>query len=174
MGDVDHSMVVKSCLAFECTPRRSVAFMSARIAAAPIDDGIGIAEMAACSGLSQDTLRWYEREGLIPGIARTSDGRRTFTPRMVALVQLLSRLRSTGMPTADMREFASLVDGGAGTHQSRIELLSRHRERIAERQRTLTEASDALEAKISHYEELISRGLDCNGTAINEQDQELQ
>ncbi|MGB3372001.1 MAG: MerR family DNA-binding transcriptional regulator, partial [Rhodococcus sp. (in: high G+C Gram-positive bacteria)] len=32
--------------------------------------------MAACSGLSQDTLRWYEREGLIPGMARTSDGRR--------------------------------------------------------------------------------------------------
>lgn len=63
---------------------------------------------------------------------------------------------------------------GAGTHQSRIELLSRHRERIAERQRTLTEASDALEAKISHYEDLVSRGLDCNGTPIDEQGQERQ
>ncbi|MDZ7910653.1 MAG: MerR family transcriptional regulator [Rhodococcus sp. (in: high G+C Gram-positive bacteria)] len=70
--------------------------------------GIGIAEMAESSGLTQDTLRWYEREGLIPEIPRTAMGRRAFNPRLVALVKLLVRLRATGLPTADMRRFVVL------------------------------------------------------------------
>lgn len=125
--------------------------------------GIGIAEMSSCSGLSQDTLRWYEREGLIPNVPRATDRRRIFTPRMIAFVQLLARLRATGMPTADMRTFVTLVEGGSSTHQDRIELLSSHRARIAERQTLLAEASNALEAKIAHYRDLIERGLDCDG-----------
>lgn len=131
-------------------------------------DGIGIAEMAECSGLTQDTLRWYEREGLVPNIPRTATGHRVFTPRMVAVVNLLVRLRTTGMPTADMRQFVTLIAGGSTTHQLRIDILSAHRLRIAERQRQLTEASEALEAKLSHYKDLISRGLDCTGVAITD------
>ncbi|MDJ0362553.1 MerR family transcriptional regulator [Rhodococcus sp. H29-C3] len=129
-------------------------------------EGIGIAEMAECSGLTQDTLRWYEREGLTPDIPRSANGRRVFTPRMVSLLNLLVRLRSTGMPTADMRDFVKLIDGGPATHRQRIAILSAHRARIAERQRHLTDASNALESKISHYELLISEGLDCEGAAV--------
>lgn len=166
----------------ECTRRRNVAFMSAPSlpTASPVHptidsaDGIGIAEMASAAGLTADTLRWWEREGLIPVPPRTATGRRIFTPRLVAAVQLLVRLRETGMPTADMRQFVSLIAGGSATHHHRVEILSAHRSRIAERQRQLDAARDALEAKISHYQELISLGLDCDGapnrTDTREQD----
>jgi DNA-binding transcriptional MerR regulator len=130
------------------------------------DVSIGIAEMAESSGLTQDTLRWYEREGLIPEIPRTAMGRRAFSPRLVALVKLLVRLRTTGMPTADMRRFVILVNLGASTHQERIDILTAHRVRVEEKQRRLAEARSALESKISHYEDLIAQGLDCDGLAV--------
>lgn len=130
--------------------------------------------MAHRAGLTADTLRWWEREGLLPVPPRTGTGRRVYTSRMMAAVQLLVRLRETGMPTADMRRFVSLIEGGSTTHEHRIEILSAHRSRIAERRQRLDEARDALEAKISHYQELILLGLDCDGepsrTDIREQD----
>lgn len=123
--------------------------------------------MAQLAGLSKDTLRWYEREGMLPDVPRGPTGRRAYGGRVASLVILLSRLRATGMPTADMRLFAQLVGQGAASHGRRVAVLEAHRARIAEQQRRLAEASEALEGKIAHYEHLIARGLDCDGAPIH-------
>ncbi len=70
--------------------------------------GLRIGEVAARSGVSLDTLRYYERVGLLDGIARTPGGRRVFDDDDIAWLHILRCLRDTGMPIAQMRRYADL------------------------------------------------------------------
>ena len=72
-------------------------------------------QVAEKCGLSQHTLRWYERIGLLDRVARTADGRRRYSDADVDWILLLSRLRATGMPVRDMLRYAGLVRSGAGS-----------------------------------------------------------
>jgi DNA-binding transcriptional MerR regulator len=119
-----------------------------------VDAAFGIAEVAERTGLTQDTLRWYEREGMIPPVARGTDRRRRYDEQSVQRIELLVRLRATGMPTCEMREFAELLAGGTETHKRRLELLLAHRRRILARQQRLAECLDAVDTKISYYHRL--------------------
>ena len=92
------------------------------------DRYLGISEVAESTGFSLDTLRWYEREGLFPRVERDSSRRRRYSPREVSLLRTLARLRRTGMPTREMREFTRLVTEGAATHGQRLALLAAHRD----------------------------------------------
>lgn len=123
---------------------------------------LGIAEVAELSGLSQDTLRWYEREGLLPTVNRGSDRRRRYTERETSLVVTLARLRMTGMSTEEMRQFSSLVAEGAASHGRRLAILERHRDRILARRAELDVGLSALDAKADYYRLLIDEGLDCD------------
>ena len=129
-----------------------------------VEDGryLGISEVAESTGFSLDTLRWYEREGLLPRVERDSSRRRRYSPRDVALLRTLARLRRTGMPTKEMREFTRLVTEGAATHGQRLALLAAHQERIVARLRELQGDLTVLEDKVEHYRYLIGQGLDCD------------
>jgi DNA-binding transcriptional MerR regulator len=122
---------------------------------------LGISEAAESTGFSLDTLRWYEREGLFPPVERDSSQRRRYSPSDVALLRTLARLRRTGMPTREMREFTQLVTAGAATHGQRLALLAAHRERIVARLDELHGDLAVLEEKIEHYRYLIEQGLEC-------------
>jgi DNA-binding transcriptional MerR regulator len=165
-------------LALECTPTDSVPVMTVVVTEA--ERSLGIAEVAESTGLSQDTLRWYEREGLLPRVERGSDRRRRYSRRHVGLLRLLVRLRRTGMPTREMRQFSRLVTEGAATHGRRMALLATHRERILARLAELQGDLVALDEKVEHYQQLIERGLDCDGapvdaaTAIRQRDTAVQ
>ena len=143
--------------------------MSTQIGVEVLDDtdaSLGIAEVARLSGLSQDTLRWYEREGLLPAVRRGPDRRRRYTRRDAALVEMLAKLRESGMPTEEMREFSRLIAGGAATHRRRLAILEGHRERIHRRQAELDQHLVSLEEKVTHYRYLIGAGLDCDGRPV--------
>jgi len=86
-------------------------------------------ETAEKCGLSQHTLRWYERIGLLDRVARTADGRRRYSDADLDWILLLSRLRATGMPVRDMLRYAELVRSGA-QEQERLALLEQHREHV--------------------------------------------
>jgi DNA-binding transcriptional MerR regulator len=123
---------------------------------------LGISEVAESTGFSLDTLRWYEREGLLPRVQRDSSQRRRYSPRDVALLRTLARLRRTGMPTREMREFTRLVTEGAATHGQRLALLAAHQERIVARLAEMQDDLVVLEKKVEHYQYLIEQGLDCD------------
>ena len=129
-----------------------------------VEDGryLSISEVAESTGFSLDTLRWYEREGLLPRVERDSNRRRRYSPRDVALLRTLARLRRTGMPTKEMREFTRLSTEGAATHGQRLALLAAHRERIVARLAELQSDLAVLEEKVEHYRYLIEQGLDCD------------
>jgi len=81
-----------------------------------------ISEASAKTGLSQHTLRWYERIGLLDAVDRTADGRRRYSERDLDLLNVFTKLRDTGMPVKEMRRYAGLVRSGAGQAE-RLELL---------------------------------------------------
>ncbi|GAB3750444.1 MULTISPECIES: MerR family transcriptional regulator [unclassified Yimella] len=130
------------------------------------DREIGIAEMAQMSGLTPDTLRWYEKEGMLPPVGRGVDGRRAYSGRDRDLVRLLAALRATGMPTSLMKEFVALIAEGAASHGRRIDVLQESRERLESRRREIDEALAALDAKVDHYRQLIDAGLDCDNRPV--------
>lgn len=128
---------------------------------------MGIAEMAELCGLTPDTLRWYEKDGILPPVPRSTDGRRVYTEVDAGIVQLLAALRRTGMTTAQMREFVSLLEEGAASHGRRISLLHQVQQDLEERRARLDAAQHALTVKIAHYERLIAEGLDCQGLPVD-------
>jgi DNA-binding transcriptional MerR regulator len=107
-------------------------------------------EAAEKCGLTQYTLRWYERIGLLERVERTADGRRRFSDADLDWLILLSRLRATGMPVRDMLSYAELVRSGA-REQERIDLLREHRERVRQALLEQQECLKLLDAKIGNY-----------------------
>jgi DNA-binding transcriptional MerR regulator len=110
----------------------------------------GIREVAEKVGLSEHTLRWYERIGLLDRIERGPDGRRRFGQKDLDWILLLTRLRATGMPVRDMQRYAELVRAGAG-EQERLELLSEHRSRVQAALVAQQECLQMLDTKIKIY-----------------------
>jgi DNA-binding transcriptional MerR regulator len=83
------------------------------------------AEAAEHSGLTIDTLRYYEREGILPTVARTAGGHRAYTSDDLARLDFLRCLRDTGMPIAKLRLYAELADDPT-TMRERAALLEEH------------------------------------------------
>jgi DNA-binding transcriptional MerR regulator len=107
-------------------------------------------EAAEKCGLTQYTLRWYERIGLLERVERTADGRRRFSDGDLDWLMLLSKLRATGMPVRDMLGYAELVRSGA-REQERIDLLRVHRERVRQALLEQQECLNLLDIKIGNY-----------------------
>jgi DNA-binding transcriptional MerR regulator len=116
-----------------------------------------IAEVAERSGLSADTLRYYEKIGLIEPPPRDSGGRRTYTEDDLAWVAFLLKMRSTGMPIRMMKEYADLRRLGPITVGRRKDILVEHREEILLRMAEMQAFLDVLDHKITHYTEIAAK-----------------
>ena len=117
-----------------------------------------IGEVARRTGRSIHTIRWYERQGLIPGVLRDQGGRRVYSEHHVGWLELMERLRYTGMPIAQMREFTALVQNGGTTLKHRRALLAAHQARMQETIARWTDALALIDAKIEFYDEWVAAG----------------
>ncbi|MGV9562166.1 MerR family transcriptional regulator [Streptomyces sp. NPDC003480] len=115
-----------------------------------------ITQVAERTGLSPDTLRYYERAGLIERVGRTTGNQRRYAAADLAWLEFLLKLRETGMSIADMQRFARLRATGDATVADRLAMLRGHRAELAERIRSLRRNAAALDHKIRHYEELLA------------------
>jgi len=119
--------------------------------------GLSIAEAVELTGLSADTLRYYERDGLmLRPIARGGSGHRQYTERDIEWIRLITKLRSTGMPIRDVRRYADLVRAGAGNEADRLELLRAHRRVVLARLAEVQDHLGAIDYKIGLYETQVS------------------
>jgi DNA-binding transcriptional MerR regulator len=128
-----------------------------------VPEALGIGELAASTGRSMHAIRWYEAQGLIPGVVRDSGGRRRYTERHLDWLALMERLRRTGMSIADMREYTKLVKQGRATLGERQKMLAAHRERVKKTIAGWNEALALLERKLDFYDDLIRRGRSTRG-----------
>ena len=115
-----------------------------------------IGEVSKQTGLSVDTLRYYERIELVVDIERATSGHRCYSEHDVHWLNLLLCLRDTGMPIADMLRFAELVRGGDHTKPDRIELLETHRRTVLAKIDDLRQKLTVVDGKISKYSEQVA------------------
>ena len=117
-----------------------------------------VAEAAAATGLTAHTLRYYERDGLLlQDVARSAAGHRRYTDGDLAWIEMLTRLRSTGMPIREVRRYAELVRRGAGNEADRLELLRQHRQRVLAQLTEVQEHLGAIDRKIGIYLDAVER-----------------
>ncbi|RKR86006.1 DNA-binding transcriptional MerR regulator [Micromonospora pisi] len=115
-----------------------------------------IAEVSERTGLSPDTLRYYEKAGLIERVGRTSGNQRRYAAADLEWLAFLMRLRETGMSIADMQHFAQLRGAGEATIADRLAMLREHRSSLEDRIRYLRRNARALDDKVNHYEQLLT------------------
>ena len=108
-------------------------------------------QAAERSGFSLDTLRYYERIGLLDGIDRAPSGHRRFRDGDLEWLGVLRCLRDTGMPIAQMRRYAELARGGQATLAERLNLLTEHDARVHEQIALLQAQHEHLGEKIAWY-----------------------
>ena len=117
---------------------------------------LSIAEAADATGLTTHTLRYYERDGLLLGsVDRASSGHRRYTDQDLSWIRMVTRLRSTGMPIREVRQYADLVRAGDGNEAERLELLRAHRDRVRQQLAEVASHLEAIEFKIDLYESRV-------------------
>ncbi len=114
-----------------------------------------IAEVSKEYGLSADTLRYYERIGLLPNVTRTASGIRDYSEQDCARVQFVKCMRAASVSIEALIEYMALMDEGDATLEARKALLEEQRELVRGRIAEMQAGLDRLDYKIDNYEQTI-------------------
>ena len=118
-----------------------------------------ISEVSEKYGLSADTLRYYERVGMIPPVNRTPSGLRDFTELDCKWVELAKCMRGAGLPVEVMIEYVRLVQQGDQTIEARRDLLVEQRIHLLSQKAAIENTLEKLNYKIGRYEEAVETGV---------------
>jgi len=114
-----------------------------------------IAEISKKYDLSQDTLRYYERIGLIPSVNRSKSGIRDYTEEDCRWVEFIKCMRGAGLPIEVLIEYVGLFQQGDATIEARKELLIEQRKQLIARMEDMQKTLERLDYKIEVYEQVI-------------------
>lgn len=118
-----------------------------------------IAEVSKKYEISPDTLRYYERIGLIPRVERTKSGIRNYTEVSCSWIELVKCMRSAGIPIESLIEYCALTMEGESTISARKELLVEEREKLEAKIVDMQNTLERLNYKISRYEAAEKTGV---------------
>jgi DNA-binding transcriptional MerR regulator len=114
-----------------------------------------IAEVSERAGISSDTLRYYERIGLLPPVNRNNGGIRDYSEIDVKRVEFIKCMRSAGLPIEVLIEYFKLIQQGDKTIEARKEILKEQREQLVAKMEELQKTLDTLDYKINVYENAV-------------------
>lgn len=120
--------------------------------------GLTIKQVSEKYGIPSETLRYYERVGVIPPVTRTASGIRDFSQEDIAWVENAKCMRAAGLSIEVLIEYLKLYNEGDNTFQARLDLLSEQRELLLEQKKQLEETLNRLDYKISRYEDAVKSG----------------
>ena len=112
---------------------------------------MSISDVAAATGVTAHTLRYYERVQLLDPIAKNQAGRRRFGGSDLVRIDFIGRLRATGMPIREIRRYVELIRAGEHTEPDRIALLEAHRANVEQQLAEIRRSLDAINGKIDNY-----------------------
>ena len=118
-----------------------------------------IKEVCEQFDITADTLRYYERVGVIPEVSRTKGGIRDYSEEDIKWVQNAVCMRNAGVPVEMLIEYVKLYREGDGTLQARRDLLTEARLEIKKQLDKIQETLNLLDYKISKYDEAIQTGI---------------
>lgn len=111
-----------------------------------------VGEMAKLLGVAPSTLRYYDQEGLLPFVERSSNGIRVFKDGDYEWLQIIECLKKTGMPLKDIRTFIHMAMEGDTTIEERLALIIKQQEAVRHRMDELQETLETLDFKRWYYE----------------------
>ncbi|WP_216857504.1 MerR family transcriptional regulator [Paenibacillus tritici] len=124
--------------------------------------GYSIKTIAQKSGLSQYTLRYYEREGVLPVVARDVNGNRCFDDEDLELISLICCLKDTGMAIADIKQFIALSKEGSDALSDQCRLLQEHKQHIEEKIQFFQSFAQKIDHKIAYFSSLANEAKAAN------------
>jgi DNA-binding transcriptional MerR regulator len=113
-----------------------------------------INQIAAKLGLSTSTLRYYDKEGLLPTLKRTETGIRIFGETDLQWLELICCLKNSGMSIAEIKHFMNLCLQKEDTFEERKEVLEKHKKLILEQMEVLQNSLCIVNYKIDHYKKI--------------------
>ncbi len=113
-----------------------------------------ISEVSGKYGMTQDTLRYYERVGLLPPVPRKPSGVRDYDNHSCGWVEFIRCMRSAGLPVETLIEYVRLWQEGPQTQAARKHLLIDEKQRLDKRIAEMQATQARLESKIAHYENI--------------------
>lgn len=116
---------------------------------------MNIAEVSKKFELSQDTLRYYERIGLIPYVARSKSGIRDYSKEDCRWIEFIKCMRNAGLPIEALIEYVTLFQQGDSTSEARKELLIEQRNQLVLRIEEMNNTLNRLNYKINRYEQIV-------------------
>lgn len=120
-----------------------------------IEQGLSIGDAAKASGLSEDTLRYYERIGLTPYVVRASSGHRRYSPEDLQWLAFVTNMRKTGMSIETLQRYAELVrrtDDGEDTKAEKRALLLAHARSVREKIQELETCLEVVDHKLARLD----------------------
>lgn len=117
-----------------------------------------IKEVSKQLGITQDTLRYYEKVGMIPPVTRTEGGIRDYQADDIGWIKLAACMRNAGLPVKVMIDYLKLHQQGDSTIQSRFNLLNEQKEKLLAQKKQIEETLEKLNYKIARYEIAIETG----------------
>lgn len=114
-----------------------------------------IEQTAQETGVSADTLRYYERIGLITDIARASNGHRRYCVQDLVWIRFLKQLRATGMPIVQMKHFAQLRRNGDKSILQRVEMLEQYRATLEAQVQSIMDFISVIDSKIANHQQRL-------------------
>lgn len=117
-----------------------------------------IGEVSRMFGLPQSTLRYYDKEGLLPQIQRQGAGIRRFDEQAVEALRVIECLKKSGMEIKDIRQFMIWCGEGASTYQQRLELFQRRRAEVEQELARLKKTLAMIDFKCWYYTQALATG----------------
>lgn len=114
---------------------------------------LGITEISETTGLTAHTLRYYEKEQLLPDVRRDPSGRRYYTEDHLKVLKFITALRNTGMPIATIKQYIELYQQGESTAKARMALLTEHEKQVQAQLEETKRSLKMIRKKIGWYEE---------------------
>lgn len=118
---------------------------------------LSIGELARHSGLSTHTLRFYETQGILQAVSRNASGHRQYHANDLLWLEFVLRLKDTGMPLADIKQYAELRAQGEATVEARLAMLKLHRARLLQQIEELTTCAAVLDEKMRTYRKMLAK-----------------
>ena len=118
---------------------------------------MNIKKVSEVTGISADTIRYYERIGLMPRVTRNQSGIRDFTEREIGLLEFVRCFRKAGVSVEALIDYVTLLEEGEGTEEARLAILKEQAENLDARLEELRAARERLSYKIDNYQEVISQ-----------------
>lgn len=115
---------------------------------------LSIQEASSRLGLTPSTLRYYDKEGLLPGLKKLKSGTRIFSEKDLQWLGLICCLKNSGMSIADIKNFMNLCLQGESTCEERKEVLERHKKNIYKQIENLQNSLSTVDYKIENYKEI--------------------